>query len=336
MNGRLAVSVMPLENRREALIDIGTTADRLGYDAFFVPETWALDTTVVLAELCMRTQRIRLAPGVLSVWSRSPGTLAMAASTLHSLSGGRIILGLGASTAELTEGLHDIPFTAPLARLRRVVTQVRALLRGDRIPLSVVPQARPLRLNLPPAPDLPIYVAALGAQTIRLTGELADGWLPFLFPCDRLSEGVQLLREGAARAGDPSRLPVVCPFVPTAVAEDAGKARERAAWFVSFYLTSMGTLYRESLVRQGFRKEVEAVLTANPRSQAGVVPSEAEVLLDQLTVFGTPELAHARLAPWYEAGAVLPILLLPPNLTHEEIQFSLESFQPEEKGTLRL
>src|SRR5215510_11189613 len=153
MSRRLAVSVMPLETRRETILHIATTADRLGYEAFFLPETWAFDTTIVLAEAALRTHRIRLGTGVLGVWNRSAGTLAMAASTLSAISGGRFILGLGASTPQLTEGLHDVPFAAPAAQIRRVVTQVRALLRGDRIPLARATNARPLKLNLPPAPN---------------------------------------------------------------------------------------------------------------------------------------------------------------------------------------
>jgi len=82
----------------------------------------------------------------------------MAATTLDAVSGGRFTLGLGVSTAQLAEGLHDVPFEAPISRLRQVVTQVRALLRGDRVPLHAIPRARRLRLDLPGKPELPIYV----------------------------------------------------------------------------------------------------------------------------------------------------------------------------------
>ncbi|MFQ5521848.1 MAG: LLM class flavin-dependent oxidoreductase [Candidatus Methylomirabilia bacterium] len=323
----LAVSVMPLENRRELILHLATAADQLGYDAFFLPETWAHDVPVLLAEAAVRTRNTRVGSGVLGVWGRSAGTLAMAASTLYAVSGGRFILGLGASTPQLAEGLHDVPFSAPVKQLRRVVTQVRALLRGDRIPLSVPTGARPLRLNLPPTPTLPIYLAGLSAATIRLAGELADGWVPFLFPRDRLADGISLLREGAARASDSDRLPRVCPCIPTVVADSPEEARAGAAWFVAFYLTSMGTLYQRNLARQGFTKEVEATLAANPGREAAVVPPEAESLLEQLTVFGTPEQARARLARWYEAGASLPILLLRPNLGPDQIDFVLNAFR---------
>src|SRR5205807_627348 len=98
-----------------------------------------------------------------------------------SQSAGRFILGLAASTPQLVEGLHDVSFGALLARMRQVVSQVRALLRGERAPLAVAREARALRLNVPPA-EVPICVAAIGDASVRLAGEIADGWMPFLHP----------------------------------------------------------------------------------------------------------------------------------------------------------
>jgi alkanesulfonate monooxygenase SsuD/methylene tetrahydromethanopterin reductase-like flavin-dependent oxidoreductase (luciferase family) len=321
---------MPLENRREVLLALATAADRRGYDGYFLPETWAYDTTVLLAEAAVKTERITLGTGILSVWNRSAATIAMAAATLASLSRGRFVLGLGASTPQLTEGLHDLPYTAPLARMRRTLEQVRALLRGERIPLAVTTGARPLKLNVPAAPDVPIYLAALGDASVRLAGELADGWVPFIYPRRCLAEGVARLREGAARGDHPERVPVVSPSVPAVVSDDPARAREGAAWFVVFYLVSMGTLYRQSLARQGFGKAVEAVLAANAPKFTGAVPPDAEELLEELIVFGTPTEARRRLAAWYEAGAALPVLLLRPNLSPEELEYTLDALRPRE------
>ncbi|MGH7309330.1 MAG: LLM class flavin-dependent oxidoreductase [Candidatus Rokuibacteriota bacterium] len=324
----IGVSVMPLDNRREFLVAAAIEADRLGYGAFVLPETWALDVPVVLAEAAVKTRRIVLGTGIVGVWGRSAGTLAMTAATLASLSSGRFVLGLGASTAQLAEGLHDVPFQQPTVRLRRVLTQVRALLRGERIPLAAG-GARALKLNLPPAPDVPIYLAGLADESVRLAGELADGWLPFLYPRSRLTVGRALLAEGRARRSDPAgELPAIYPSVPTVVAEDPERARAGAAWFVAFYLTTMGTLYRHSLARQGYSKEVEAVLAANTPRNRGVVPPEAEALLDELTIFGTPAQARAALDRWRAAGAALPVVLLPPNLTRDELDFTLNGLRP--------
>jgi alkanesulfonate monooxygenase SsuD/methylene tetrahydromethanopterin reductase-like flavin-dependent oxidoreductase (luciferase family) len=319
---------MPLENRREVLVSTAVAADRLGYDGYYLPETWAYDTTIVLAEAALKTSRIGLGTGILGVWNRSAGTIAMAAATLASVSGGRFTLGLGISTPQLAEGLHDVRFELPLGRLRRTIEQVRALLRGERIPLAVATSARPLKLNVPPLPEIPIYVAAIGQQSIRLTGELADGWVPFMYPRRCLAQGIEHLRAGAARGGHPERLPSVCPSVPAVVAPDAAKAREGAAWFVAFYLVNMGTLYRESLVRQGFGKEVEAVLAANAPKFTGAVPPDADALLEELIIYGTPGEAQARLARWHAGGAEMPVLLLRPGMSPEELDYTLEALRP--------
>ena len=295
----LAVSVMPLENRREQFETLATLGERLGYDAMLLPETWAYDVTIVLAEAAVKTERIRVGSAILGVWNRSAATLAMGAATLASLSRGRFILGLGASTPQLVEGLHDVPFGAPLAQMRRVVTQIRALLRGERVPLAVAKEARALRLNVPPA-EVPICLAAIGDASVRLAGEIADGWMPFLYPLRMLGQGLERLCEGATRGGR-AALPVVYPMIPASVDEDADKARAGAAWLVAFYLTSMGTFYRDTLIRFGFDKEVQAVLAANTPKFAAAVPADAEVLLDELIVYGTPAEARRRLARWYEA-----------------------------------
>jgi alkanesulfonate monooxygenase SsuD/methylene tetrahydromethanopterin reductase-like flavin-dependent oxidoreductase (luciferase family) len=325
---RIGVSVMPLENRREALVGLATAADRRGYDAFMLPETWTYDVTVLLAEAAVKTRRITLGTCILGVWSRSAATLAMAARTLASISGGRFLLGLGASTPQLAEGLHDVPFAAPIGRMRRTITQVRALLRGERVPLAVATSARALKLNVPSEGEVPIYLAALGDEATRLAGELADGWMPFLYPLRLLPHGIERLREGAARGGHPDRLPVICPSLPTVVADDPAKAREGAAWFVSFYLTTMGTFYRDSLIRQGFEKEVRSVLAANSPKPLGIVPPDAEELLEQLIVYGTPDEARRRLARWHAAGAATAGLLLRASLPPEEMALTLEAFVP--------
>ena len=328
MRPRIGLSVAPMETRREAIIALATEGDRLGYDGFFLPEAWAYDITVLLAEAAARTTRIMLGTGIVGIWNRSAATIAMAAATLHSASGGRFVLGLGASTPQLAEGLHDTPFEPPLPRMRRMITQIRALLRGERIPLAAMTNARALKLAVPPATEVPIHLAALGDAMTRLAGELADAWAPFLYPWSQLAIGVERLREGATRGGHPHRLPEIHPSVPTVVAETDAKAREGAAWFVSFYVTTMGTIYRDSLTRQGYGKAVETVLAANAPKFTGVVPADAEELLEQLIVYGTPPEARRRLARWHEAGAAFPVLLLRPNLTPEERALALEAFRP--------
>src|SRR5215471_10892225 len=183
---RRGVALTPMETRRDVIVRAAVLADELGYEVFSVPEGWGLDSTPVLAEIALRTARIQVASAILSVWGRTPATLAMTAATLHQISGGRYALGLGASTRALAEGFHDTPFEHPAARLRDAVTGVRALLDGLPAQLHHAPAARPLRLGQPPAPEVPIWVAALGPHTTRVAAELADGWIPALVARDHL------------------------------------------------------------------------------------------------------------------------------------------------------
>lgn len=323
----LGVTFPPLETRRKIIVDTAMRAEQLGYDAFFVTEAWGLDALCVIAEIATKTKRIRLGTGVVGAWSRSGGALAMAAATLSQMSGSRFILGLGASTPQLVEGLHDIPYLAPLDQLRKVVTQVRELLAGNRVPLSLVEQARPLRLAAPVEP-VPIYLAGLAQASVRLCGEIADGWMPTLLPVSRSDDVLEAFQQGAARRPPGAQPCRFCPAIPTGVAADEATARQLAAWWVAFYLTSMGRIYARTIERLGFAAEVKTIQAANPNPSTSTVPAEADVLLDELVVFGTPEAARARLARWYELGAELPIVSIPPNRPPEEIEETLSALAP--------
>ena len=197
----------------------------------------------------------------------------MLAASLAELSDGRFVLGLGAGSPPLAEGFHDVPFTAPVERLGAVTRQVRRLLDGQRLEQSVERANRPLRLAVPPQTEVPIYLAALGPRAVRLAGELADGWYPFLLPLSGLESGIRSLEEGKAR-GEPGRsLPAIGPCIPAAIAADPATALQVASWWVSFYLVSMGPLYRDTLRRLGHGQAVDAVLAANPTPHTFDVPS---------------------------------------------------------------
>ncbi|HEX3258707.1 MAG TPA: LLM class flavin-dependent oxidoreductase [Pseudonocardia sp.] len=305
----VAVGVTPMETRREVVLRLADLAEDLGYSAFTVAEGWGYDAGVLLAEIATRTSRIELGTGVLNVWGRTPASIAMLASGLHAASGGRFTLGLGAGSPQLAEGLHDVPFRAPVRRLGEVARQVRALLDGERLTPSA--GGRGLRLAAP-AP-VPLHLAALGPAAVRLAGEVADAWVPFLQPLSGLKGRICLLEEAAARVGRPR--PRVTPGLPTA------RSPEVAAWWLAFYLTSMGPLYATSLREQGLGEAVDAVLAANGRGVPPTVPPAAQVLVDELLVTGPGELER-----WYAAGVDAPGLVLPPGRPLDELEQTLRTF----------
>jgi alkanesulfonate monooxygenase SsuD/methylene tetrahydromethanopterin reductase-like flavin-dependent oxidoreductase (luciferase family) len=330
MTARRGVVLTPMETRRDVIVRAAVLADKLDYEIFMVPEGWGLDSIPVLTEIALRTEKIRLVSGVLSVWGRTPATLAMTAATLHQLSAGRYVLGLGASTKALAEGFHDVPFEHPAARLRDTVTGVRALLGGQPAELHRAAAARPLRLGQPAAPEVPIWIAALGDYTTRVAAELGDGWFPAFVARDGLpawTAELSLLRQAAA----PRAQALTVASGPVAVAdENAGAARDTVATCLAWYLGAMGDIYRRVLSGQGYAAEVQAILDANPRPSPrhGIVPPAAEAVLDQLAAYGTAGQVRQQLRAWEQAADIVTILL-PPGLSWPGIEATLLAAAPQ-------
>ena len=326
---RRGVALTPMETRRDVIVRTAVLADELGYEIFALPEGWGLDPAPVLTEIALRTARIHLASGILSVWGRTPATLAMTAATLHQVCGGRYVLGLGASTKALAEGFHDTAFEHPAAKLRDVVIKVRALLAGQPAQLSHAPAARPLRLGQPPAPDLPIWVAALGPHTTQVAAELGDGWIPALVARDRLPDWAARLRQLRAAAAPHAR-PLTVAVGPITVAdENAAAARDIAAACTAWYLSAMGEVYARSVSGQGYAAEVQAIIAANPRPspRGGTIPPSAQVILDQLAAYGTFDQVREQLQPWDHAADIVTILL-PPGMPWPNIETTLLAAAP--------
>ena len=283
----------------------------------------------MVTEIALRTDRIRLSSAILSVWGRTPATLAMTAATLQQVSGGRYALGLGASTGALAEGFHDTPFERPAAKLRDVVTRVRALLDGEPAQVHTVPGARALRLGQPPAADVPIWVAALGPLTTRVAAELGDGWIPALVARDSLPAWTnELLRLREAAGARQTEFTVAAGPV-TAAADDPDVARDIAATCTAWYLTAMGGVYANSVAAQGYAAQVEAIVAANPRPspRRGTVPPEAQPVLDQLAAYGTGDQVSEQLKQWDKAADIVSILL-PPGLPWPIIEATLRAAAP--------
>ncbi|OHV37707.1 MULTISPECIES: LLM class flavin-dependent oxidoreductase [Pseudofrankia] len=333
MTARRGVGLTPMETRRDVIVRAAVLAEELGYETFAVPEGWGLDSTPVVTEIALRTTRIQLASAVLSVWGRTPATLAMTAATLHQVCAGRYVLGLGASTKALVEGFHDVPFEHPAAKLREVVTQVRALLAGEPAQLRHLPGAHPLRLGQSPTSEVPIFLAALGPRTTRVAAEVGDGWIPALMARDHLPAAAEQLNRLRATVA-PDRAALTVAAGPIAVAdENPDTARHIAASCAAWYLTAMGGVYARSVSDQGYAPQISAIADANPRPspRRGIIPPAAQSVLDQLAAYGTGGQVTEQLAAWDQVADVVTILL-PPGLPWPTIEATLVAAAPPAAG----
>jgi alkanesulfonate monooxygenase SsuD/methylene tetrahydromethanopterin reductase-like flavin-dependent oxidoreductase (luciferase family) len=282
---------------------------------------------VLLTQIAGVTSRIGLATTVLPVWSRTPAAIAMAAAGMQRASGGRFALGLGASSPPLVEGLHGLTWEEPLARMRSTLVGVRALLGGARLPLDRE-EVRPLRLGAPPEQPVPIILAALAPASVRLAGELADHWLPFLWARSRIPDGRALLAEGEA-AVEGSTATAVSASVPLAIAEHEEMARTIAAGWLLAYLTRMGPLYPRTLRDHfGYAQQVDALLEANANGGVPKLPAAAEQLARDVTLMGTYDEAADVVRLWLDAGADTVDLVLPLGLPEEQLREMLEAAAP--------
>jgi alkanesulfonate monooxygenase SsuD/methylene tetrahydromethanopterin reductase-like flavin-dependent oxidoreductase (luciferase family) len=248
---------------------------------------------------------------------------------LHQVSAGRYVLGLGASTRALVEGFHDLAFTRPAARLREVTGKVRALLDGEPAQLGAVAGARPLRLGQPAAPDLPIWLAAMGDRTLRVAAELADGRFPAFAARDAVAGQAARLRRLRRAADRRDQALTVAAGPVTVVDQDADAACSVAASCVAWYLCAMSDVHARFVADQGYGAEVQAILAANPRPSPrhGVVPADAQVVLDQLTAHGTAAQVREQLDPWDQAVDIV-MVGLPAGLPWPRLEATLRAAAP--------
>src|SRR5215470_3048080 len=211
--------------------DSAIVAEDLAYSCLTMGESWGEDAFTSLAQLAAVTSRIRIGTSIVPVFARSPANIAMTALNMDRMSGGRFFLGLGTSGQLVIQDLHGERFARPLTRMREYIDIVRKAARGE--PLDHDGEffhTKRFRLRATPIrPDLPIYIAALSPASLRLTGELADGWLPIFLAPSRMRPALEDLEAGARSAGRALTGVRISPQVSIYVTDDvaAGRDRER-------------------------------------------------------------------------------------------------------------
>jgi F420-dependent oxidoreductase-like protein len=174
-------------------IDLVLRAEGLGFDSVWTAEAYGSDAFSPLCWIGARTNRIKLGTGIMQISARTPACVAMTATTIDHLSGGRLILGIGVSGPQVVEGWYGQPFPKPMARTREFVDLLRRMIRREgpvtfdgghyQLPLrGGSGLGKPLKLITKPLrPHIPIYLGAEGPKNVAMATEIADGWLPLFF-----------------------------------------------------------------------------------------------------------------------------------------------------------
>jgi 5,10-methylenetetrahydromethanopterin reductase len=214
--------------------DMVTEIEALGFDHLWLTDSslHARNSYAYLTLAAMRSARLTLGTAVTNPRTRHPAITAASAATVDEISGGRMILGIGAGDRPLL-ALGMTP--APVDSLRASIGAIRALWSGAHV--DVEDDAFTLRdahLRFPARPDIPVFISASGPRTLELAGEIADGviLLVGLFP-EALGWALEHVDRGASKVGRDR--PHIAVFAYGAIDDDEdralGSARSIAAWF---------------------------------------------------------------------------------------------------------
>ena len=300
------------------IIDFGVAADKLGYDTLLVPESWTWDAFTTLGAIAVRTRGIRLGPGIVNVFSRTPALIAQSIATLDELSGGRAVLGLGISGPVVIENWHGIRFEHALERTRETVEIVRMALRGEQVRYSGrIFKLKQFRLGFKPTRDkVPIFIASIGPKNNRLAGEIGDGWHPIWLPRQKFEEAL-------AEVGPVAE---VAPTIMTCVGNDREALFNMVRPQVAYYVGGMGTFYRNVVARFGFEEEASRIhdlWQGGQRKQA--VATVSDGMVDQLAAVGTADECRERIDEYRRGGATLPVIAVPHLASRSRVLETLEA-----------
>lgn len=298
----------------KAMCEFVCGADKLGVDAVWAGEAWGQDAATVLAFLAAETKSIKLGSGIFQISARAPSMTAMTALSLNALSEGRFMLGLGVSGPQVVEGLHGVPYTKPLTRLRETIDICRMAFAGERLKYDgdafTLPlpggEGKALRLDHAPA-DIPIYLATLGPRALKYTGAAADGWLGTSFSPDSPDAHLALISEGAETANRNLAAIDICASVRVEIGDDVDGMIQRRKPAVAFNMGGMGSantnFYNAAFQRAGFTEDALAIQALwQAGDKQGAAERVPDAMVTSFQAIGTAGMVRDRLRKYREVG----------------------------------
>jgi F420-dependent oxidoreductase-like protein len=320
---KLGLSIGYSRAHLDVPVELVQRAEQLGYDSVWTAEAYGSDAVTPLAFLAATTSRIKLGTGIMQLAARTPANAAMSAATVDALAGGgRFIAGIGVSGPQIVEGWYGQPWGRPYYRMKDYVAIMRKIFAreapvthdGKEISLPYTGPgssglAKPLKSILHMNP-IPIYLATGSETTVKLTAEIADGWLPMGFVPGAMEEYRPWLEEGFRRAGNGKGFHnfTIQASVHVEVEDDVKAALQRLKPEVALYVGGMGhktkNFHNDIMVRRGFgdaaRRIQELYLTKHKDEAIAAVPDE---WVDQKSLVGPPARIKQRYRAWEDSGA---------------------------------
>ena len=293
-------------------------AEELGFDSVWTAESYGSDAFTPLAFIAARTKRIRLATGIAQLAARTPANCAMTTQTLDAMAGaGRMIVGLGVSGPQIVEGWYGQPWGKPAERIRDYVAIMRKLWRrqgplthdGSEISLPYTGAGstgagKPLKSILHGNPDIPIMLGTITPGNVRLTGEIADGWLSMHVTPDTLAGHRQQLAAGLAKGDTPCARGTNAHLILTDnVAEALAKMKHVTALYVGGMGAQDKNFHKDAMAARGYGPEAERIqelyLAGRKDEAAAAVP---DAYLDDGALIGPLPRIAERFRRWCDAG----------------------------------
>ena len=301
-------------------MDLIKQAEAMGYDSVWTAEAYGNDAVTAAAWVLAQTSKIRVGTAIMQMPARTPAMCAMTSMSLDQLSGGRFIVGLGASGPQVVEGWHGVPYGKPVTRTREYIQIMRKIMaregpvefEGEIYQLPVkgpgtTGLGKPLKSILQGNPDIPIYTASITPAGLRCAAEVADGVFPVWMDPNKYDVLGEHLEAGFAKAGNGKSLENfdVAPFVMVAMNDDLQAAFDSLRPWLALYIGGMGAkgknFYNDYATRLGYGEAAERIqeLYLSGKKAEAEVPDS---LLDEVALVGPAERIRERLAPWKEAG----------------------------------
>jgi len=296
-------------------------AERLGYDSVWTAEAYGSDALTPLAYIAAKTERIKLGTGVIQLAGRTPANAAMTIATIDALAGGnRVICGIGVSGPQIVEGWYGQPWGKPYYRLKDYVLIMKKILareepvvhEGKEISLpftgdGAMGVGKPLKSILHMNPHIPIWLGTGMESTVRLTAEIADGWLPLGLVPETYKTYEPWIKQGLEKAGKDRSQFDAQSGAAAVVTNDVQSALNSLKPNIALYVGGMGhktkNFHKEMMIRRGYGDAAERIqelyLAKHKREAIDAVPDE---FVDQGALVGDKARIQKRFRDWEDSG----------------------------------